>query len=150
MATANIISLLKEKGLRLTGGRLQILGVLHDAHVALSHAEIKNKLSLPLDRITTYRTLLSFKRKGLVLAIPDPQSGVTKYCLNKPELPLYHAHFKCKQCHALTCLPLDAEKMASISIPAEYVVHTYFFVLEGLCGRCKNRDPKRRHTNQVN
>lgn len=142
MAAVNIISLLKEKGLRLTGGRVEILGVLHDAQAALSHAEIKNKLSTPLDRITTYRTLLSFKRKGLVLAIPDPQSGITKYCLNKPELPVYHAHFKCKDCHVLTCLPLDAERMASISIPAEYVVHTYFFVLEGLCARCRKKETK--------
>lgn len=137
MAAVNIISLLKEKRLRLTPGRKEILEVLHDSRVALSPGEIEKKLSVAVDRITAYRTLLAFKEKGLVHTILDPQSATTKYCVNKPGLPFHHAHFKCERCHALTCLPVDIEKINLISVPVGFTAHRYSFFVEGLCNHCR-------------
>lgn len=140
MAPVNVILLLKEKRLRLTHGRKEILEVLHDARVALSHSEIERRLSIPLDRITTYRTLVSFRKKGLVHAILDPHSAITKYLVNRSGLPSHHAHLKCERCQELTCLPIDIEKMGLISIPDGFKARTYNFFIEGLCAKCRADD----------
>lgn len=133
----DVISILRQKGLRLTDGRLQILELLHHEAGALSHREINGKLNKNHDPVTTYRTLVSFRKRGLVHAVLDPGSGGIKYCLNKPGLPENHAHFKCKVCESLTCMALDVERVASISIPAGYESSNYMFVVEGLCAKCK-------------
>ncbi len=138
MTSSNIISLLKEKRLRLTEGRKEILEVLYGSEEALSHRDIEKLIVVPIDRITTYRTLVSFKKKGLVHAIVDPYSATVKYSINKPGIPYHHAHFKCKSCNALTCLPLDIEKMNLILNPSGYLATAYSFYMEGTCDKCRS------------
>lgn len=128
-------SILKTSNLRLTDSRKEVLLVLQHARVALSHTEIRRKLPIAIDRITSYRTLVSFRKKGLVHCVVDPHSGVSKYLINTPALPLHHFHFKCITCSALFCLPIDAENR-TVALPPGYHVARYCYTIEGTCDNC--------------
>jgi Fur family ferric uptake transcriptional regulator len=137
MASLNTTALLKKNKLKLTDSRKEILEVLQNSNVALSHSEVEKKLSNNLDRITTYRTLLSFKKKGLIHSIIDPQSGAAKYLFNNPGLPKLHAHFKCTSCNLLVCLRIDISQKNMESLPKGFQAMGCSFVIEGLCDQCR-------------
>jgi Fur family transcriptional regulator, ferric uptake regulator len=137
MAPLNAAALLKEKNIRLTDGRKEVLEVLQNSKVALSHSEVDEKLPTHIDRITIYRTLLSFKKKGLIHSIIDPHSGAAKYLFNSPGLPKYHAHFKCTSCDLLICLQIDTSQMNAMSVPEGFHAASYSFIIEGLCDKCR-------------
>lgn len=137
MASLNTTALLKQNKLRLTDGRKEILEVLQNSKVALSHSEVEKKLPTYLDRITTYRTLLSFKKKGLIHSVKDPHSGAAKYLFNNPGLPKYHAHFKCTSCDLLICLQIDISQMNAMLLPNGFHAGCYSFIIEGLCDKCR-------------
>ncbi len=140
LAPLNAAALLKQNKIRLTDSRKEVLEVLQNANVALSHGELEKKLPTHIDRITTYRTLLSFKKNGLIHSIFDPHSGAAKYLFNSPGLPKYHAHFKCTSCNLLICLPIDISPMNEMSLPKGFHAACYSFIIEGLCVRCKDHE----------
>lgn len=131
------LELLKMHGLRPTAGRKEILDVIRHSKCALSHPEIEGKLPIRLDRITTYRTLQSFKNKGIVHAIVDPHSGAIKYIFSESTFSHQHAHFKCVGCGIIVCLVGEIEGTNLITLPKEYQALQYSFVIEGLCPTCK-------------
>lgn len=135
MASVNSATILKQNKLRLTDGRKEVLEVLQNSKVALSHSEVEKKLPTHLDRVTTYRTLLSFKKKGLIHSIIDPHSGVAKYLFNNPELPKYHVHFKCTACEILICLRVN---ISPVLLPKSFRASCYSLVIEGLCDKCQS------------
>lgn len=136
MATLNVITILKQNRLRLTNGRKEILEVLQKSKGALSHSELDKKLPSHLDRITTYRTLLSFKKKGLIHSIVDPQSGDLRYVINDPAIPKHHAHFKCTGCNLLICLQIAIPPSDIKPLPTGFQAACFSFVVEGLCDKC--------------
>lgn len=137
MAHLNVTALLKQSKLRLTESRKEVLEVLQHSRTALSHNEIEQKLATHIDRVTTYRTLLSFKDKGLIHSIADPDSGAIKYLFNNPALPKFHAHFKCTSCQMLVCLQMDISQMEAMSLPEGFHAACYSCVIEGLCDKCR-------------
>lgn len=136
MTTLNVTAILKQNRLRLTNGRKEILEVLQRSKGALSHSELDKKLPAHLDRITTYRTLLSFKKKGLIHSIVDPQSGAVRYLINDPAIPKHHAHFKCTGCNLLICLQIAIHQTDIKPLPTGFQAMGYTFVIEGLCDKC--------------
>ena len=137
MAALSTTALLKQNKLRLTDGRKEVLEVLQNSKGALSHSEVEKRLLTHLDRITTYRTLLSFKKKGLIHSIADPQSGVVKYLFNSPEFPKHHAHFKCTSCDLLICLRIDISQTDVEPLLKGFHPTCYSFVIEGICDKCQ-------------
>lgn len=137
MAALNTVDILKLHNLRLTEGRKEILDVIRHSKCALSHPEVEERLQVHLDRITTYRTLQSFKKKGIVHSIVDPHSGTAKYIFSDAKLPQHHAHFKCMSCGIVVCLIGEIEREEFVRLPQEYKALQYSFVIEGLCPKCK-------------
>lgn len=136
MASVTTVDILKIHNLRPTEGRKEILDVIRQSNCALSHLEIDERLKINLDRITTYRTLQSFKRKGIVHSIIDPHSGTAKYIFSDGKLAHQHAHFKCINCGIVICLLGEIEGTTLIRLPDEYKAMQYSFVIEGLCPKC--------------
>jgi len=127
---------LKNNNLRLTGSRKEILTILQESVCALSHTEIEKNLT-HLDRITVYRTLQSFMKKGLIHTVNDPHSRAAKYMYSSPDLPEQHAHFKCRKCNSLICLNAPIFGAKSMKFPEGYKAEIYSLVIEGLCDQCR-------------
>ena len=137
MAPLTTVDILKVHDLRPTEGRKEILDVIRQSKCALSHPEIDERLPIHLDRITTYRTLQSFKKKGIVHSIIDPHSGTARYIFSDGKLAHQHAHFKCITCGIVVCLIGEIDGTDLIPLPREYEAMQYSFVIEGLCPKCK-------------
>lgn len=136
MASLRTIDILKVHDLRPTEGRKEILDIIRHSTCALSHPEIEERVRIRVDRITAYRTLQSFKKKGIVHSIIDPHSGTAKYIFTDGKLSHPHAHFKCITCGIVVCLISEIEGTDLIRLPEEYKAMQYSFVIEGLCPKC--------------
>lgn len=137
MSNLNTAVVLKKNNLKLTDSRKEILAVLQSSGQALSHTEIEKSLPSPMDRITVYRTLQSFMKKGLIHVVTDPHSRAAKYLFNNPGLPEQHAHFKCRQCNVLICLGTPIPVVNGTELPGGYKGEIYSLIIEGLCDQCK-------------
>jgi Fur family ferric uptake transcriptional regulator len=136
MANLNINDLLKQKNLRLTDARKGVLEAFQNSRSALSHRDLDKKLPTYLDRITMYRTLMSFKKKGLIHSVTDPESGIARYLFTDPSLPKYHAHFRCTGCDLLICLSISISHQSMAALPDGFQGTSYSFIIEGLCDKC--------------
>jgi Fur family transcriptional regulator, ferric uptake regulator len=131
----NTVYILRQKKLRLTDSRKEILKVLQRATSSVGLAELERELP-DIDRITMYRTLQSFRQKEIIHMVNDPPTGMPRYIFSRPELGKRHAHFKCKQCGVLVCLAGELPADGFLALPQGYDVQGYSLVVEGLCNRC--------------
>ena len=129
--------LLKDKKLRQTPARKEILKVFLGKHVAHSHAELELKLNNRFDRVTIYRTLDTFLKKGIIHKIPSGD-GASLFALcvgcNEHEHHDNHVHFKCTQCGTSECL-ID-QSVPEISLPEGYKMADANLLIEGTCRNC--------------
>jgi Fur family ferric uptake transcriptional regulator len=130
-------ALLKDHGLRITDVRKSCVSVLSKANGALSNAEIESQLE-GVDRITLYRTLLSFEECGLIHHSVDA-SGQKKYALcsdhcDEHEHHDNHVHFHCTECGKTNCL--DNEVPSDLSLPKGYRISEIQFNVMGVCPSC--------------
>lgn len=135
----NMKDLLRSQGLRVTDFRLAVLKIFEDHKAALSSEEIENQLK-DFDRITLYRTLKSFKEKGIIHEIVMP--GGTKsmaLCAEEchhsdHEHHHEHVHFKCKACDNIFCIDIDS--YPQLNLPG-FEVDQMEIQLFGTCEACK-------------
>lgn len=129
--------LLKAHGLRVTEVRKSCIKILNRATGAMSSAEIEKALD-GVDRITLYRTLLSFEESGLVHHSVDA-AGQKKYALcsdrcDEHEHNDNHVHFHCTTCGLTKCL--DNEVPSDIKLPEGYQINELQFNVMGVCPSC--------------
>jgi Fur family ferric uptake transcriptional regulator len=130
--------LIKSHGLRVTEMRKACIGVLEKSSGAISSSEIEDKLK-GVDRVTLYRTLVSFEECGLIHhSVND--AGQKKYALcsehcDTQEHHDNHVHFHCSACGNTECL--DNEVPSNISLPRGYQINQIQFNVMGTCGKCK-------------
>ena len=108
----------------------------------LSHAATKNEIEASLtnyDRITVYRTLKSFEKKGLIHRVLGFE-GEPKFALSdlmnvdkKEEHNHAHVHFHCLKCETTICLPCT---IPEITIPKNFQIVTKSYSIEGICKNC--------------
>ncbi len=123
------------KRTRNTTARTEILQLINQSDVALSHAEIQAILDGLCDRVTIYRVLDRLTEEGLVHKIVNTD-GVVKYaqCHTCTDGHHHnHIHFSCQKCKSVTCLE-DVEP--SFQLPKQYTVTEMNFTLAGLCPLC--------------
>ena len=130
-------TLLKEHGLRVTDVRKACIQVLDKASGALSSSDIESELN-GVDRITLYRTLLSFEESGLVHHSVDA-AGQKKYALcadhcDEHEHHHDHVHFHCTKCGLTECM--ENELPTGLQLPDGYYVSEVQFNVMGVCPRC--------------
>jgi len=128
---------LRERGLKATPSRLNVMKVLENTAQAYAHADLETLFS-DMDRVTLYRVLNDFEEAGLVHKIID-MDGVTRFALCKHSCPdTHHAdehvHFNCQSCHKMFCL----ENVSSpvFSIPKGFKALGQNILVYGLCKTC--------------
>lgn len=136
MSTAT--ELLKSHGLRVTEFRKACISTLEKSPKAMSSAEIEADLK-DVDRITLYRTLLSFEESGLIHHSVN-EAGQKKYALcadhcDEHEHHDNHVHFHCSKCGSTECL--DNEVPSDLSLPSGYQINEIQFNVMGVCPHCR-------------
>lgn len=127
---------LRQRAVRLTLVRRAVLGVLLHSPYALSGAEIEKLLPQVCDRITLYRTLCTFERKGLVHRVID-HSETVRYavCAGQEAAAVPdHVHFKCTACQHIYCL--SQVPVPAVQLPGRYHTERRDYLLSGICERC--------------
>lgn len=144
MEDGEVLRILEEKGLPVTRQRLAILKKIQemgchftarDLHIALDES------AKAVDLATVYRTLKAFEEAGLVTCVAE--MGNCRYYSGTQAGVIPHAHFCCKGCGRLFCLP-PLEVTASREIRSlekmGFEVHQLVVTIEGLCAQCRRRE----------
>ena len=132
------IKVLDNHSLRKTPMRIEILSIfMNQTEVALSNQEIETELS-ESDRVTLYRTLKTFEKKGIIHQAIDG-SGVNKYAMCHSDCSEHkhvdnHAHFHCTDCGKTLCL--DEIDTPKVEVPAGYITEASYMVIQGQCSQC--------------
>lgn len=121
---------------RKTVAKTEIVRILLDSEVALSHGEIQEVLDGLCDRVTIYRVLDRLVDEGTVHKIINVD-GVIRYAAchncNKSKHIHNHIHFNCEVCKSVTCLEGIRPEY---SLPKGYQVKDANFMLTGICPNC--------------
>ncbi len=129
--------ILRAHRLRLTPGRKAILGLFIRRKHALSHADIERWLQPRYDRVTVYRTLRTFLKRGLIHKVLDDE-GALKYALCSDTCTATthhhnHVHFKCNRCGETSCLEVD---IPPVHLPRGYRASEWNLLIQGVCHKC--------------
>ena len=137
MSAMDISEQIRDKGLKATPARIDVIKVLGSTQLAYSHAELE-LLFDDMDRVTLYRILKDFEDAGLVHKIMDID-GVTRFALCRHSCPDGthsddHIHFNCQECHKMYCL----EKIQAplLKIPPGFKALGSHTLVYGLCRDC--------------
>lgn len=114
--------LVKNKDLKLTHARVEILEKLFDANKPLSYDDLKDDISM--DKATFYRNISKFEDKKIVRSF---ESNDKKRYFEVSKIP--HPHFICNQCNKIDCIK------ESLNLNLEgYIVQN--IILKGICKEC--------------
>jgi Fur family ferric uptake transcriptional regulator len=128
--------ILKERGLRNTSIRKEVLSIFLAEEKALSKNDIEEHFE-DIDRITLYRTIKAFEEKGIIHEAVDG-TATSRYALcegcTTHSHVHEHAHFHCNECGNTYCLekvsPPDISKLKDV------LVQDVELVLKGTCADC--------------
>jgi Fe2+ or Zn2+ uptake regulation protein len=139
MRTCDLVSLLRERGQRVTSQRLVLDAVLAelDRHVTAEEALRAAEQRLPgLSLPTVYATLELFEELGIVRRVPAVRGPV----LYDPRTDDHH-HLVCRACGAVVDLELavDPAPAAAAAHAAGAVAERTDVVVAGLCAACAPR-----------
>ncbi len=131
-------SILKKNSLRLTDCRSAVLNAFLNSQHALAHSDLERTLQERFDRVTIYRTLISFLEKGIIHKILDDSGGVryamcSEHCADELHTD-NHIHFKCTICGHTQCL--EDAPIPSIILPKGYKADEVNFLVMGTCAQC--------------
>jgi Fur family ferric uptake transcriptional regulator len=117
-----IDELIKNKDLKLTHARVEILEKLSHATRPLSYDEIKDEISM--DKATFYRNITKFEEKMIVNSF---ESNDKKRYFEVNKLP--HPHFICTRCNKVECI----KESLDFNLKG-YIVEN--IILKGICKEC--------------
>ncbi|MFN0204236.1 MAG: Fur family transcriptional regulator [Bacteroidia bacterium] len=130
--------ILTSHGLRHTESREEILDIFLTHNIALSQPEIEKELK-SCDRVTIYRTLATFFKKGILHKVLDDE-GATKYALCSSACSEHHhhdhVHFKCLKCGNTTCV--DETHTPEVHLPEGYLLEEVSMLIQGICAKCSS------------
>ena len=133
---SKIKDILKNRNLRITDGRIDVLEFFLRKGKTLSVKDIQEELK-ETDRVTLYRILNAFTENGVLHKIPDDSGHVTfGLCHDTCDAEDHnhdHIHFKCLECGTIECLE---QIVPPVSIPG-YQVKEANLILKGVCKSCK-------------
>lgn len=136
------ISILKEKKLRITPTRIELLTLFLQSSKAFSLSDVETLFGNKYDRSTLFRSLHSLHVEHILEKFIDSK-GVSVYTLNTPTTNKgdLHYHFKCNDCE--TVLPLPELPKYYFSLLGSNTVKTLNLLIEGTCENCQLVDNKR-------
>ncbi len=136
MDTVPLENILKKRDISPTTMRLLVLDHLLQQKSAISISGLE-QLFERSDRITLYRTLKTFEKKGLIHGIQE--GTLTKYALCDMTCPDNehadaHLHYYCTACQETFCLPKI--KIPQVNLPPGFRMKDLNLSASGLCSNC--------------
>lgn len=136
MNLINIFNKLREKGLRITPLKKQVVELFIDGACGLSAKDVRNRLPSDPHTSTVHRCLGSLEKAGF-LRLDRNSEGILRYRCSRAFYP-DHGHFRCDECgriFPISCtLPDEFIKMVEKTCDFK-IVNSDFF-LEGRCEKC--------------
>ena len=131
--------ILKENGIKITQGRIELLNILKNSENSLSAEKIyqiyrDNNININLS--TIYRTLDLFEEKEITEKI-TLNDGVFSYKLKGNT---HQHHLECDICHKeveIPCPMLQIQEMVQNS--TGFTLTDHDLVMKGVCKDCKNK-----------
>nr|WP_321266325.1 Fur family transcriptional regulator [uncultured Sulfurimonas sp.] len=120
-----IENIIKDKNLKLTLARRELLEILIEENKPISFENIKNKISM--DKATFYRNISIFEDNNIVKSFESNDKKRYYELQNTP-----HPHFICNVCNAIKCL-----KSEDIKLEGYTVVD---IIYKGVCKNCMQSD----------
>lgn len=128
--------LLKEKGLKQTQLRIELIEHFNSSLHAQSYSDLKQAMVKNVDKSTLYRNLATFEEVGLIHSIND-HSGVTKYAKGaSPNSGQSHAHFVCDSCETVYCMKGKSE--LKYEVPQGFTPRNVQTIIRGNCANCES------------
>jgi Fe2+ or Zn2+ uptake regulation protein len=127
---------LKEKGYRVTPGRIRLLQILKGATKPMSVRDILKRAKGDfLDQVTLYRAIESFSKKGLVTRVDLNQASAHYEYVGK-----HHHHVVCTGCGIVEdfsdMLCNSVVKKATKKSSSFKTINSHSLELFGLCTNC--------------
>ncbi len=132
-----IETLLHNKKIKSTAMRNVVLQYFLNTEKAISLKDLETEFHYS-DRTTLFRTIKTFKEKGLLHAIKDG-SNSTKYalchknCTSENHIDI-HPHFYCVQCKNTICL--RKVSIPTINIGSNFIIQSTELIVKGICDNC--------------
>jgi Fe2+ or Zn2+ uptake regulation protein len=131
---------LQKYQVQLTQNRIAVFKLLTESKTAMSVSQIVKQPGISLDRISVYRALQCFYKKGIVEIVPNSK-GNAKYILASSGKEVFKrsgtacAYLVCSGCQRTeqVLLPVNIR----FSSLATFQINKYCLVAEGLCSKCK-------------
>ena len=132
------INILELKAVRITPMRQLLLEYFLEQNGTFSLIELEN-IFPKSDRITIYRTLKTFEKKGIIHSISYGK-GEMKYALCSEQCTSLshidqHPHFQCERCKRITCM--SDLIVPNMELPKEYLPKGMDIMIKGLCPNCR-------------
>ncbi len=137
MASEAVISFLEAKAIKVTPVRILVLKLLLASKNGMAANEIEKELFY-CDRITIYRTLVTFVEKGVLHAVLNP-AGLKNYMLCSDTCKIHqhndnHPHFYCEKCQKTSCI--ETVNVPIIQLGEAYKVNEIQIAIKGICKDC--------------
>ena len=133
--------ILKEKNLRSTNIRNEILSIFEKKNYALSYNDLDKELNSKFDMATVYRTLNTFVENNIIHQIPlDSKTAyyaLSKSTENKESKRIEHIHFVCTNCCHTFCL--EDVWVSEIKLKKNFHLKSLKVIAEGICGSCSEK-----------
>ena len=136
----NYKEILSKLGISKTEFRIDLLTLFFNCKASLTTHDIFNKFNKKINKVTIYRALKSFEKKGLIHQVPD-KNNLKKYSLCNldscsPESHNHqHGHFICYSCSQTFCL--ESIKSPDLTTLKDYDVKELKLIIEGYCKECR-------------
>ncbi|HWB62045.1 MAG TPA: transcriptional repressor [Chitinophagales bacterium] len=120
---------------RNTAAKTEVMDLINQSDVALSHSEIQSSLDGLCDRVTIYRILDRLVEEDFIHRVIDIDGGVKYASCHSCQTSHHHnhIHFSCKKCKSVTCIE---DVQPSFKLPKQYKVSEVNFTVSGLCPQC--------------
>ncbi|MCP5497493.1 MAG: transcriptional repressor [Leptospiraceae bacterium] len=127
---------LKEKGLKATKTRIEVLNLLQKSKKPLNHSQVMEMLpgGYQWDRVTIYRTLSEFEDRSIINSLLSKER-ITYFEIKNIKAE-NHSHLICDNCGSIECLKKDFIDLSSLTING-FKVKTVEISYRGLCKSCQ-------------
>lgn len=136
MNTSELSQLLRDRDLRATSTRLQVLSVISSSTKAVPYSQIQKSLT-NFDRVTLYRTIHALLENGIIhKAIADENETYYALCSQRCSQKTHnhqHIHFRCNSCDQVSCV--QPSESINISVPG-HLVEQFQIEVSGRCASC--------------
>ena len=132
-------SILSEKGISRTNFRTNLVNYFYSSKKSLSVDDILKYFNNSINKVTVYRSLVSFENNGLIHKVPDANNHIRYSLCRREECSSSshnhnHGHFICYTCNQTFCL--DGVKYPEIITMKGFHVKEFKLTAEGYCKEC--------------